>query len=60
MTESIIGIARAYSTGNPGSTVVVIPKDAHKRMPKVKGQKFLVKLDEKGRLIYEPLTEGPR
>jgi len=55
MTEQIIGTAKAYSTGKPDSIVIVIPKDAHAKMGKVRGQKFLVKLDEKGRLIYEPI-----
>jgi len=55
MVEQIIGVARAYSTGKPDSIVIVIPKGAHKKMGRVRGQKFLVKIDEKGRLIYEAL-----
>ena len=61
MVEQIVGIVRAYSTGKPDSIVVVIPKDAHEKMAKVKGQKFLVKIDELGRLIYEPIPgEGEK
>ena len=59
MSEQIIGIVKAYSVGNPDSIVVVIPKEIHgklKRNPK--GQKFLVKLDENGRIIYEPIQKG--
>ena len=56
LSEQIIGIVKAYSVGNPDSIVVVIPKEAHNKLHRTpKGQRFLVKLDGKGRLIYEPL-----
>ncbi len=58
-TEQIIAIVKAYSVGNPDSIVVVIPKEAHQKFKKtLKGQKFLVKLDEKHRLIYEPISKS--
>jgi len=57
--ETIIGIVKAYSTGKPDSIVIVIPKEAHGKLGEVRGKKFLVKTDSKGRLIYEPLeSEG--
>jgi len=56
MSEEIMGIVKAYSVGDPDSIVVVIPKEAHQRLNKhPKGQRFLVKIDGKGRLIYEPI-----
>ena len=56
MLEKIVGIVKAYSVGNPDSIVVVIPKEIHEKLSRhPKGQKFLVKLDENGRIIYEPI-----
>jgi len=58
MSEQIVGIVKAYSVGDPDSIVVVIPKEIHKRLGKhPKGQRFLVKLDNKGRIIYEPIKK---
>jgi len=62
MSERIVGIVKAYPVGSPGSIVVVIPKEAYNELVRhPKGQRFLVKVDEEGRLIYEPLreTESP-
>jgi len=54
MSEQIMGIVKAYSVGAPDSIVVVIPKEIHERLSEhPKGQRFLVKLDKKGRIIYE-------
>jgi len=58
MSEHIVGIVKAYSVGDPDSIVVVIPKEAHGKLKKhPKGQRFLVKLDSKGRIIYEPIEK---
>lgn len=58
MPEQIVGIVKAYAVGEPDSIVVVIPKEAHEKLSKhPKGQRFLVKLDEKGRIIYEPIKK---
>ena len=58
MSEQIVGIVKAYSVGEPDSIVVVIPKEAHEKLTNhPKGQRFLVKLDEKGRIIYEPIKK---
>jgi bifunctional DNA-binding transcriptional regulator/antitoxin component of YhaV-PrlF toxin-antitoxin module len=35
--------------------VVAIPKRLREKLPIAKGQRFLVKVDSEGRLIYEPL-----
>jgi len=59
MSEQIVGIVKAYSVGDPDSIVVVIPKEAHEKLSRhPKGQRFLVKLDSKGRIIYEPIEEA--
>ena len=58
MSEQIVGIVKAYSVGDPDSVVVVIPKEIHGKLSRhPKGQKFLVKLDNKGRIIYEPIKK---
>lgn len=48
-------IVRAYQPSKHGTLVVVIPKKAHEFAKVVKGTKFLVKTDERGRIIYEPV-----
>lgn len=48
-------MVRAYCPGRPDLLVVVIPKKVHKFAKVVKGTKFLVKTDERGRIIYEPV-----
>jgi len=59
MTEKTLEIVTAFSSGN--SLVVVIPEKARKEYKKdLNGQRFTVKIDEKRRLIYEPLNEGVR
>lgn len=58
-TEQIVGVVKAYSVGNLDSVVVIIPKAVHKKLCKPpKGQRFLVKIDQYGRLIYEFLKNG--
>jgi hypothetical protein len=53
--EQLLDIVTAYQTGKPDSLVVVIPKRIRDKGVFKKGQRFLVKIDEKNRLIYEPL-----
>jgi len=61
MSEEIVGIVKAYSVGDPDSIVFVIPKEVHDRLGKhPKGQRFLVKIDHRGRLIYELIKKGER
>ena len=57
--ERIVGISKAYLTGNPASVVVVIPKQVRDHLGRIEGRRFLVKLDEKGRIIYELLEDIP-
>ena len=59
VAEKTLDIVAAFSSGN--SLVVVIPEKARKEYKKdLNGQRFTVKIDEKQRLIYEPLNEGVR
>ena len=58
MAEQIVGIVKAYPVGDPDSIVVVIPKEAHGKLGNhLKGQRFLVKIDDKRRIIYEPIKK---
>lgn len=51
--ETIIAVVKCYQVDRhrKGSIVVTIPKKLNVKA----GANFLVKLDEKGRVIYEPL-----
>lgn len=53
MSEQVLAVVKSFSSGKPDSIVVVIPKEAGLTKP----QKFLVKKDAKGRLIYEPIEQ---
>jgi bifunctional DNA-binding transcriptional regulator/antitoxin component of YhaV-PrlF toxin-antitoxin module len=55
MVEEIADIVTAYESGGRDSLVVAIPKRLREKLPIAKGQRFLVKVDSEGRLIYEPL-----
>jgi antitoxin component of MazEF toxin-antitoxin module len=55
-TESPMGMAQSYLSGQQGSLVVVIPIDVKEKLKLKKGSKFLVKIDSQGRIIYEPLA----
>jgi antitoxin component of MazEF toxin-antitoxin module len=53
MREEVITIITAYKSGD--SLVVTIPKHLEKRGLVRSHQKFFVKIDEHGRIIYEPM-----
>jgi hypothetical protein len=56
MAEHTVTVVKAYSVGKPDSLVVVIPKEVQDKIKRnLKGRKFLVKVDERDRVIYEPL-----
>ncbi len=56
MNEQIVDLVKAYPVGrNSASLVVGIPKEAREALGIKAHQKLHVKIDEKGRLIYEPL-----
>lgn len=57
--EQFVGITNSYKVGNPDSHVVVILKKARELLG-LKGKVyFYVKVDSRGRLIYEPLAPQP-
>lgn len=55
MTEKIIDLVKAYTVGRKNSLVVSIPKEVRETLGIHAQQKLHVKIDEKGRLIYEPV-----
>ena len=58
MSETIIDVVKAYSVGQqPDSVVFVIPKRARNHYGFKAGQRFCVKVDGQGRLIYELIKD---
>jgi len=57
MNETIIEIVTAYQVSQQDSLVVVIPKRIRQKLEITKGKRFLVKIDEDGRIIYEPVKK---
>ncbi len=56
MTEQLIDLVKPYLVGrNQGSLVVSIPKEVREILGINAQQKLHVKIDDKGRLIYEPI-----
>lgn len=53
VSEEIIDTVKAYRTDT--SLVVVIPKSLRERLGYRKGTLFIVKTDDTGRIIYEPV-----
>jgi bifunctional DNA-binding transcriptional regulator/antitoxin component of YhaV-PrlF toxin-antitoxin module len=50
-------IVTAYQASQPDSLVVVIPKKVREKLKITKGKRFIVKIDENGRIIYEPVKK---
>ena len=55
--EETVDIVTAFRVGKPDSLVIVIPSPIRQRMHIDKGARFILKLDEQGRLIYEPIEK---
>jgi len=55
LTEKIVTIAKAYLTDH--SKVVVIPKKLRRKLGEDNTSLFIVKSDERGRIIYEPIKK---
>jgi len=53
--EEVVQLVKAFEVGKPDSLVVVIPKAIRQRMCIEKGTRFYMKVDRRGRLIYEPM-----
>lgn len=56
MTEQIITTAKAYLTDS--SKVVVIPKELRQKLGEQNTGLFVIKLDDKNRIILEPIKKG--
>jgi bifunctional DNA-binding transcriptional regulator/antitoxin component of YhaV-PrlF toxin-antitoxin module len=54
--ERILGIVKVQEVGGTTYTVA-IPKSIREKLNLKKGQMMYDKVDEKGRIIYEPLTQ---
>jgi bifunctional DNA-binding transcriptional regulator/antitoxin component of YhaV-PrlF toxin-antitoxin module len=58
MKERIITTAKAYLTDSKkGSKVVVIPRQIRKELGERNTDLFIVKLDERNRIILEPIRK---
>jgi len=57
MPEKVITTAKAYLTDS--SKVVVIPRKLRRELGEENTQLFIVKLDDKNRIIYEPIKKAP-
>ncbi len=55
--ENIIEMVTAYQAGPSESLVVVIPRRVREQLSITKGKRFLVIVDNQGRIIYQP-TRG--
>ena len=57
MSEEIISLVKPYAVGrSPDSLVVVIPKEVRDRLGIKLGVRLHVKIDGRGRIIYEPIN----
>jgi len=55
--EAYIAIVRAFDIGRHNTLYLTISKDARETLNLHKGNKFLLKIDSQGRLVYEPIRE---
>lgn len=53
MSETLIAVTKTYFSGDPDSMLWVVPSEVRKVLKIEKGERFAVKIDEKGRVIYE-------
>lgn len=54
--ETVWDVVKAFVVGKPDSLVTVIPKALREQYGHEVGTKFLVKTDEKGRIILERIS----
>jgi len=55
MSETTWAVAKPYEVADAGSLVIVIPKAVREAHQVQRGTRYLVKTDERGRIIYEPV-----
>jgi len=58
--EEQIDMVRVFEVGKPDSLAVVIVKEARDRLNIQRGDKFNLKIDRRGRIILEPLSQSNR
>jgi len=58
LTETVIATVKAFSSGKPDSKIVTIPKQIRKILGDENTEFFIVLLDGRGRIIYEPIKRG--
>jgi len=60
LAERLIAVTKPYEVGKPDSLIVVVPSEVRKMLKLKKGEKLAVKLDDRGRIIYERIEEETR
>jgi hypothetical protein len=55
--DEYIAVVRAFDIGKHNTLYLTISKDARRILHVEKGDKFLLKIDGAGRLVYEPIGE---
>jgi len=55
--EIRVDIVRAFDMGRHNTLYLTISKEARRNLNLQKGDKFLLKIDSQGRLVYEPIRE---
>lgn len=55
--EVSVDIVRAFDMGRHNTLYLTISKEARRSLNLQKGDKFLLKIDSQGRLVYEPIRE---
>lgn len=58
MPGETVGVVQGWMTRPKGSLAVVIPRAAREAVGYKKGDRFIVKLDEQKRIIYEKISDG--
>jgi len=57
MAERFIGTVKAFKVGSPDSKVVTILKETRKILGESNTSHFIQKIDDKGRIILEPIKK---
>ena len=53
MSEKLMAVTKTYTSGDPDSMLWIVPSEVRKALNIKKGERFAVKIDDKGRVIYE-------
>ena len=57
MSEKLMAVTKPYTSGESETTMLwIIPSDVRKALNIRKGEKFAVKIDDQGRVIYERIS----